>query len=97
MLSYSEDPIYRITFYQNLAGEHARSFASAELLVPPERFEGFELTKLMKEMGILNEGAECVYSEPKSSFWPLSFNEGYTESRKIEERTLTEKFRNLVC
>jgi len=96
LLSFDDDPIFRITFYGNLAGKHASAYASIELLLPPEKFSGSYLVKFFKKIGIIEINAECDFSKPMPSSWPISFKKGYTKHRRTEEKLINEKIINLT-
>lgn len=96
LLSFDDDPIFRVTFYGNLAGDHAASYASVELLIAPEKINKIEITKFFKKAGLIDNDAECEFSAPTLSPWPISFNKGYIHEREIEEQILKKKIVNLV-
>lgn len=96
LLSFDDDPIFRITFYGNLAGEHALCYASVELLTAPDFFDEAQITQFFKRAGLIATDATCRFSLPKYSPWPISFQTGYTKAREIEEEGLRQKLENLV-
>lgn len=96
LLSYGEDPIFRITFYGSLAGKHANSYVTVELLQAPNEFVADELLKFFRTTRLIDENAECIFSSPTPSPWPISFSKGYTAQRADEERVLKENIMNLV-
>lgn len=96
LLSFDDDPIFRITFYGSLAGKHADAYASIELLFAPEEFNESHLIEFLKKTGIIDKDAECEFSTPTFSPWPISFKKGYIRERKNEEKLLQEKIINLV-
>lgn len=96
LLSYDDDPVFRITFYGNLSGDHANCYASVELLIEPEMFNEVEVTEFFKHAGLIDQDAMCTFSTPKFSPWPISFNQGYIKARAVEEENLINNIKNLV-
>lgn len=96
LLSFDDDSIFRMTFYGNLAGEHCQSHASVELLTPPDKFDEAELTNFFKRAKLIGEAAECHYSMPSPSPWPISYKAGYTREREHEEEILRHYIKNLT-
>ena len=96
LLSFDEDPIFRLTFYGNLAGEHCKSYASIELLIAPDKFDAVQITQFLKRSQLIDQDATCEYTTPKFSPWPISFKKGYIRQCAIEEAELSKKITNLV-
>tara|TARA_B100000035_G_scaffold266141_2_gene238757 strand:+ start:574 stop:1893 length:1320 start_codon:yes stop_codon:yes gene_type:complete len=96
LLSYEDDPIFRITFYRGLVGERSKEFGSIELLSSVDEYDEIFLIKRLEEMGVIDDKNKISFSEIKFSPWPITFQQGYKYQCKQVEDEIKSKFKNVI-
>ena len=96
LLSYEDDPIFRITFYRGLVGERSKEFGSIELLSSVDEYDEIFLIKRLEEMGVIDDKNKISFSKIKFSPWPITFQQGYKYQCKQVEDEIKSKFKNVI-
>jgi hypothetical protein len=96
LLSYEDDPIFRITFYRGLVGERSKEFGSIELLSSVDEYDETYLKKRLEEMEVIDNKNKISFSDVKFSPWPITFEEGYKYQCKLVEDEINSKFKNVT-
>ena len=96
LLSYEDDPIFRITFIEAWWERGQKNLDLSNLLSSVDEYDEIFLIKRLEEMGVIDDKNKISFSKIKFSPWPITFQQGYKYQCKQVEDEIKSKFKNVI-